>query len=79
MLVNWIRDGLLTLPLAMWAAGFFGAEGIIYAQAAASIIVGGFAAAWGWHYVTGLSRQMLPKLDLEPPRPYAHADRFRRR
>lgn len=78
-LVNWSRDGVLTLPLALWAGGVFGAVGVIYAQAAASILVGACAAYWGWRYVSGLGRQTYPKLDLEPPRPYAHADRFRRR
>lgn len=78
-LVNWIRDGLLTLPLAMFMSGVFGALGVIYAQAAASVLVGGVAAVWGWIFVRSLDRENLPKLDLEPPRPYAHADRFRRR
>jgi putative MATE family efflux protein len=78
-LVNWLRDGVLTLPLAIVLAGWYGADGVIYAQAAASVIVGIGAAWWGWHYVTCLSRQHLPELDLDPPRPYAHADRFRRR
>lgn len=78
-LVNWIRDGVLTWPLAMAGVATFGAVGVIYAQAAASVLVGVLAALWGWHYVQQLCRTALPPLDLEPPRPYAHADRFRRR
>lgn len=78
-LSNWARDGLLTLPLALVFAGRFGADGVIYAQAAASVIAGAVAALWGWVFVRGLSRRMVPPLDLDPPRPYAHADRFRRR
>ncbi len=78
-LVNWLRDGVLTLPLAIVLAGQFGADGVIYAQALVSAIVGIGAAWWGWYYVTCLSRLRTPALDLEPPRPYAHADRFRRR
>lgn len=78
-LANWLRDGVLTLPLAIVLAGWYGADGVIYAQAAASVIVGIGAGWWGWHYVNCLSRQNLPELDLTPPRPYAHADRFRRR
>ncbi len=77
-LVNWLRDGVLTLPLAIFLAAQFGADGVIYAQAAVAAVAGIGAALWGWVYVTGLSRSMLPALDLAPPRPYAHADRFRR-
>lgn len=76
---NWMRDGVVTLPLALWLAGMFGAVGVVYAQAAASAIIGTLAAIWGWVYVRELSRQELPPLDLAPPRPYANADRFRRR
>lgn len=78
-LVNWTRDGVLTWPLAVWLTGLFGAPGVIYAQAAASMAVGGLAGFWGWRYVLGLHRSSLPPLDLDPPRPYANADRFRRR
>ncbi len=78
-LINWVRDGALTLPLALLFASWFGANGVIYAQAAASTIVGLFAGLWGWRYVVGLQRRTVPPLDLAPPRPYAHADRFRRR
>lgn len=78
-LTNWVRDGLLTLPLAMLMAGWFAAPGVIYAQAMVNLLVGAVAAFWGWRYVVGLARQQLPPLDLDPPRPYAHADRFRRR
>lgn len=78
-LTNWVRDGLLTLPLALMLAGWFAAPGVIYAQAAVNVLVGGAAAFWGWRFVTGLARRQLPALDLDPPRPYAHADRFRRR
>ncbi len=78
-LTNWIRDGVLTLPLCLLMAGWFGAPGVIYAQAVVNVLVGILAAWWGWRYVVHMSRQTLPALDLEPARPYAHADRFRRR
>ena len=86
-LVNWFRDGVLTLPLALWLAGTYGAEGVIYAQAVASVVVGITAAGWGWYYVACLARRTLPDLDpeldpdldLDPPRAHAHVDRFRRR
>jgi putative MATE family efflux protein len=76
---NWTRDGILTLPIALVMASWLGAPGVIYAQALSNIFVGLAACAWGWHYVTCLHRQALPPLDLAPPRPYAHADRYRRR
>lgn len=78
-LTNWLRDGVLTLPLALLFAASFGANGVIYAQAAAGAVVGLIAAIWGWRYVVDLHRRNLPPLDLAPPRPYANADRFRRR
>lgn len=77
--INWLRDGILTLPLALLFAGWFGANGVIYAQAVAGGLVGLGAAFWGWRYIAGLHHRNLPPLDLAPPRPYAHADRFRRR
>ena len=78
-LTNWVRDGVLTLPLALLMAGWFAAPGVIYAQAVVNLLAGGIAAYWGWRFVVGLGKRDLPPLDLEPPRPYAHADRFRRR
>ena len=78
-LTNWIRAGILSLPLALWFAAWVGAPGVIYAQAAAGALAGLAAAAWGWHYVSQLHRCGLPGLDLPAPRSYAHADRFRRR
>lgn len=78
-ITNWLRDGAMTLPAALLFAGWFGAPGVVYAQAAAGATVGVFACLWGWHYVSALARSTLPKLDLDPPRPYANADRYRRR
>lgn len=74
---NWIRDGIISLPLAIVLAGWYGAAGVIYAQAAASVIVGILAAWLGWRFVVGLSKQD-PELDIDR-RPHANADRFRRR
>jgi len=61
---NWARDGV-AIPLALWAAGFavlglpagpwdFGAAGVIYAQAAATLVVGAIGAAWGLRWIGGL-------------------------
>ncbi|MGR3616714.1 MAG: MATE family efflux transporter [Paracoccaceae bacterium] len=76
---NWTRDGVLALPAALWLAGIFGADGVIYAQALCSTLVGILAVLWGWHYVGRLKDHDCSALDLAPARPYAHADRFRRR
>ncbi|WP_251134519.1 MULTISPECIES: MATE family efflux transporter [Roseobacteraceae] len=78
-LTSWVRDGVMTLPFALVLSGWFDAPGVIYAQAIVTVLVGGVAAWLGWRYVCSLGREQLPKLDLAPPRPYAHADRFRRR
>lgn len=77
--INWLRDGAMTLPLALLMTGLFGAAGVIYAQAGANLIVGSLAAWWAWLYIRSLHRLALPPVEVEPPRPYANADRFRRR
>lgn len=67
----------ITFVFLVDAAGLFWVSRLGDPRLVAAI--GGIGAAvWGWIYVTGLSRSMLPALDLAPPRPYANADRFRR-
>ncbi len=78
-LVNWIKDGLLSWPAAVWCAGVFGASGVIYGQAAAGITVGGLAALWGWFHVRGLRAEDAGTLDAVPVRPYPNPDRHRSR
>ncbi|QUJ78013.1 multidrug transporter MATE [Sulfitobacter albidus] len=77
-LVNWIKDGVLSLPAAMLFAASFGAAGVIYGQAAAGIAVGGLSALWGWVYVRGLQAPESA-LDVPAPRPYPNPDRHRSR
>lgn len=76
-LTNWLRDGVISLPLAILLAGWYGATGVIYAQAVASVIVGALAGWLGWRYVVGLGR-FDPDLEIDR-RPHTNADRFRRR
>jgi MATE family, multidrug efflux pump len=76
-LSNWMRDGILSLPMAIMLANWYGAAGVIYAQAAASVIVGALAGWLGWRYVAGLGR-FDPDLEIDR-RPHTNADRFRRR
>ena len=77
-MVNWIKDGVLAMPAAIWFAGMFGAAGVIYGQAAAGIVVGALSATWGWFYVKGLRVDALP-LDPAPSAPYPNPDRHRSR
>ncbi|WP_299028671.1 MATE family efflux transporter [uncultured Sulfitobacter sp.] len=78
-LVNWIKDGLLAMPAALWFSGIFGAAGVIYGQAAAGIIVGAGSALWGWYYVKGLRVASPVALDADRPAPYPNPDRHRSR
>ena len=76
-LLGWIKDGVISWPLAALLAASFGATGVIYGQAAAGALIGGLAAVWGWRYVAHLG----PSTDITPPqaRPWLNADRYRRR
>lgn len=78
-LVNWTKDGVLSLPAALWFSGLFGAAGVIYGQAAAGIVVGAASATWGWFYVRGLRGADAVALDVAPPQPYPNPDRHRSR
>ncbi len=76
-LLGWVKDGVLSWPMAALLAASFGATGVIYGQAAAGALMGGLAAAWGWRYVALLG----PEADIIPPqpRPWPNIDRYRRR
>lgn len=76
-LLNWLKDGVLSWPAATLLAGSFGAAGVIYGQAAAGVVMGGLAAAWGWHYVARLGPETA--ITPTPPRPWPNIDRYRRR
>ena len=76
-LLGWIKDGVLSWPMAALLVASFGASGVIYGQAAAGAIMGTLAAVWGWRYVAHLG----PDADIPAPpaRPWPNADRYRRR
>ena len=78
-LVNWLKDGVLSWPLATWATLYVGAIGVIYGQALAGIVVGGIAALWGWRFVAQLNAEEQTPLDHAPAQPYPNLDRYRRR
>ncbi|WP_375228390.1 MATE family efflux transporter [Roseobacter sp. S98] len=77
--LNWIKDGAVSLPAALLLTGIWGAPGVIYGQAAAGILVGAVSAVWGWRFVCGLRAEVPVALDAGPLRPYANPDRYRRR
>ncbi|MDG2340358.1 MAG: MATE family efflux transporter [Paracoccaceae bacterium] len=56
-ILNWIRDGALVLPAALWLSGFYAAEGVVYGQALAGVSAGIVAGLWGWRFVLSLSSQ----------------------
>lgn len=76
-LLNWIKDGVVSWPAALWLSSVFGATGVIYGQAFGGIVLGALAAVWGWRYVTSLSPQ--DELQVQSPRPYPNPDRYRSR
>lgn len=54
---NWFRDGILMLPLSLLFAHALGAEGIVWANAAANVVAGGISAWLAWRFIGGLMRQ----------------------
>ncbi|MEP2533334.1 MATE family efflux transporter [Shimia sp.] len=53
-MLNWLRDGVLILPVALWASSVFGAPGVVYAQSGAGAAVGVIGAMWTWRYLRQL-------------------------
>lgn len=77
--VNWLKDGVLSWPAAVWLTTYFGSVGVIFGQALAGVVMGALAALWGWVFVTGLEARPTTPLDPATPRPYPNPDRYRRR
>ncbi|KNG95047.1 multidrug transporter MATE [Pseudaestuariivita atlantica] len=77
--VAWARDGALTWPAGIALAGAFGAVGVIYAQAAVTVIAGIGAALWGWVFVSRLTPADAAQIDARPRRGYRDVNRYRRR
>lgn len=51
---NWLRDGVLTAPLALALAPALAAPGVVYAQAGASAVAGAIACVAGWLFIKTL-------------------------
>ncbi|WP_282059779.1 MATE family efflux transporter [Roseobacter litoralis] len=78
-LLNWSKEAAIGWPAAALLAIYFGASGVIYGQALASMLVGTLACFWGWRYVAGLEGARKRALDVAALRPYPNPDRYRRR
>ena len=78
-LLNWVKDGVLSYPAAVWLTLSFGSVGVIFGQALVGVVMGAFAGLWGWAYVNSLTAPAAAPLDPGPPRPYPNPDRYRRR
>tara|TARA_R110002124_G_scaffold55459_8_gene156774 strand:+ start:511 stop:1854 length:1344 start_codon:yes stop_codon:yes gene_type:complete len=48
---NWLKDGVLMLPLCLWGASVYGAQGVVYGQGAAWAIGGTASAIFGWRFI----------------------------
>ena len=66
-LVNWLRDGVLILPAALYMGAIWGAPGVVYAQALVGAAVGLLSAVWGWVFVRGFLAPPRASLDADTP------------
>jgi len=55
-MMNWLRDGVLTFPVALWLSGLFASSGVIYAQGVVLIFVGLITTLWGLVYIRKLAK-----------------------
>ena len=53
---NWLRDGVLMLPLSLALASALGPGGIVWANALANVIAGCVAGWLAWRYIVSLKR-----------------------
>mgnify|MGYP001181469750 CR=1 FL=1 len=51
--INWVREGLVTLPLALWLSSIYGASGVIYAQAIVGVVLGLIVTLWAYRFIAG--------------------------
>jgi Na+-driven multidrug efflux pump len=77
--LNWTKETVLMWPAALWLAGTFAADGVIYAQALVGAVMGAFAVIWGWRYVGAIGVENTPEVDLGTRRAYRDVNRYRRR
>ena len=77
-LLTWLRDGVLTWPVAMWFAAWAGAAGVIYAQAVLAVSIGLASGVWGWQFVRHIG-PAAPAADPNIRHGWRDMNRFRRR
>jgi len=66
-LFNWLRDGVLLLPVVLLASADFAAPGAVYGQALVSLLVGAGAVAVGWSFVTRLAEPQARARAVDAP------------
>ena len=54
--INWVREAVVSLPLALWFSSLYGAPGVVYAQAAVALLIGVPTALWGLRFVTNTAK-----------------------
>ncbi len=59
-MINWVREGVASLPLALWFAALYGASGVIYAQATVAVFIGLPTTLWGLRFVMKVVPPNIP-------------------
>mgnify|MGYP003334777377 FL=1 len=54
-MMTWLRDGLVMLPAVLLGASMFGAIGVVYGNAFASLIIGLPSCFIGWLFIKKLN------------------------
>ena len=49
--INWVWEGVFSLPLTRWFAALYRALGVVYAQAAVAVLIGVPTTLWGLRFV----------------------------
>ena len=64
--INWLREGLLTFPVASLMAASFGAVGVVYSQIVVSMVIGSVAGLIGMWFIRNLKPGTAPDAPVEP-------------
>ena len=60
-MINWVREGVVSLPLAVWLSSHYGAPGVVYAQAAVALLIGVPTTLWGLRFVMNVAASDAPR------------------
>ena len=58
--INWVREGVVSFPLALWFSFLYGAPGVVYAQAAVAVLIGVPTTLWGLRFVMNTAPSDTP-------------------